>query len=163
MDGLGSNITNFIGDPMAWYTWERARAPIPLGFKMVYLAGPIDYSPGDSRDWREFAADSFQKYDIATFSPVHAFRAGPGADSSSSRIMAINFGAIFNADLVFANLGDSLSVGTSREIHQAVLWNKPVIAVIDKNPSHYLSDTYHYYTLEQGIEGALSQGGYVGI
>lgn len=136
--------------------------PLPAYPEMVYLGGPIDFAPSEARGWREETANLFAGFGIATFSPVHAFRAtGEAQPGLSHRLMAVNFAAVWYSDLVLINLGTSMSVGTSREIQQAVAWGKPVVTVLDRTPGHYLVDTYCCRTLESAFETILEHHGYV--
>jgi nucleoside 2-deoxyribosyltransferase len=120
--------------------------------RTVYLAGPIDFAPGDARGWREIASKDLLACDIASFSPAHAFTAGGvAADGVSEYIMAVNLAAVVNADAVLVNLGTSVSVGTSREIQLAVQTGIPVVVISEKQ-GHYLSDCWVVPNLSAAIE-----------
>jgi len=138
------------------YHQVKPSPAFPWSVSMVYLAGPVDFTD-DAHDWREQVADKLLEFNIASFSPPHAFKAGGMADPFvSPRLMAINFAAIWNSDLVFVNLGNTLSVGTSREIQQAINWGKPVIVVSEKR-GHYLSDCLVYPTIDKALEWIFKQ------
>lgn len=133
--------------------WTHSpKPPLPDKPELVYLGGPIDFAPGDARGWREQAADFLLKRGISSFSPAHAFKAVSTAQEGiSQRLMAVNFCAVLNSDVCLINLGEAMSVGTSREIHQAILWNIPVVVVLNRTPGHYLIDTYCVSTLDEAL------------
>jgi nucleoside 2-deoxyribosyltransferase len=138
---------------------KKGPVPIPKKVEMVYLGGPIDFALGDAHDWREAAAAYLLEYGIASFSPAHAFKAPPVATpGTSERLMEINFSAIYYSDLLLMNLGTTMSVGTSREIQQAAVWNKAVIAILDRPPGHYLVDTWVCSNLDEALQLILEHG-----
>lgn len=145
---------------MVWLP-PKSKPPLPNKPELVYLCGPIDYAPGDARGWRERAAEFLLERGIASFSPAHAFFArGEAHEGVSQRIMAINFAALYHTDVCLAFLGNVMSIGTSREIQQAVSWGIPVVSVVEgRKPSHYLIDTWTTSSLEEALKLIAGDGG----
>ena len=97
---------------------------------LVYLAGPIDHVSDDERTgWRETAQERLMVNDIATFSPVHAFKCVTDAadQQTCEAIIEVNDTAVRNSDVVLANLTGK-SFGTPLECQLARHQQIPVIA-----------------------------------
>lgn len=97
---------------------------------LVYLAGPIDLVSDEERlNWREFAQEELMKADIATFSPVHAFKAvtDEADEKTCEAIINVNDTAVRSADVVLANLTGK-SYGTPLECQLARECQIPVVA-----------------------------------
>lgn len=119
---------------------------------VVYLAGPIDFEVGGGKKWREQTSKKLMEAGIASFSPAHAFTAPfTVADGISHKLVDINTAALIRCDVMLTVFPDKLSIGTAREVEIAVQHGVPVIAVLEREPGHYLFDTTVVKTLEEGI------------
>lgn len=114
---------------------------------LVYLAGPVDgVQRQEALDWRENVSRRLNQAGISTFSPAHAFSVVYfGGNSSSNQATAravteINRYAISQSSVVLAYLPkDRITIGTIREIEYAVSIGKPVVVLIERTDTPFLS------------------------
>lgn len=110
---------------------------------LIYLAGPhladISFiSPRESNYWRNLFADELDRVGVAAvcFDPWFAFGATVDVDipqSAYGPVTDVNRAAIHNCSMLIANMGQSVSLGTAREIQIAKAFSKPVIVIFDPN------------------------------
>lgn len=108
---------------------------------MVYMAGPIDLDPTDSkREWREEAAKQLLEGDIATFSPAHAFSWKPGCDGGS-QIRSINWAALDTCRAMLCFLpANTPTIGTIMELQYCLYQEYNIYLVTGIQNSIYLDD-----------------------
>lgn len=114
---------------------------------LVYLAGPVDgVQRKEALDWREDVSQRLNQAGISTFSPAHAFSVVYfGGDSPSNKAVAravteINRYAISQSSVVLAYLPkDRITIGTIREIEYAITIGKPVVVLVERTDTPFLS------------------------
>ena len=132
---------------------------------LVYLAGPIDgVQRQEALDWREEVSQCLNQAGISTFSPAHAFSVVHfGGDSPSNKAMAravteINRCAIRQSSVVLAYLPkDCITIGTIREIEYAVSIGKPVVVLIERTDTPFLSlyDTIQVSDWDEAVDAVI--------
>ena len=96
-----------------------------------YLAGPIDYHPGET-DWKKTLKSYCQKHDnILLFDP-DTYSFGKITRDVSKYIHDVNMEAILKADVVVARMMQGqVSIGTPIELYFALLNRKSIILITD--------------------------------
>ena len=114
---------------------------------LVYLAGPIDgVQRKEALDWREGVSQCLNQAGISTFSPAHAFSVAyfggnsPSNKAAAQAVTEINRYAISQSSVILAYLPkDSITIGTIREIEYAISIGKPVVVLVERTDTPFLS------------------------
>lgn len=114
---------------------------------LVYLAGPIDgVQRQEALDWREDISQRLNRASISTFSPAHAFSVAyfggnsPSNKAAARAVTEINRYAISQSSMVLAYLPkDRITIGTIREIEYAISIGKPVVVLVERTDTPFLS------------------------
>ena len=114
---------------------------------LVYLAGPVDgVQRQEALDWREDMSQRLNQAGISTFSPAHAFSVvyfggnSPSNKATARAVTEINRYAISQSSVVLVYLPkDRITIGTIREIEYAVSIGKPVVVLIERTDTPFLS------------------------
>jgi len=132
---------------------------------LVYLAGPIDgVQRQEALGWRENVSRRLNQAGISTFSPAHAFSVVYSVGSNSLNeataraATEINRYAIRQSSVVLAYLPkDRITIGTIREIEYAVSIDKPVVALIERTDTPFLSlyDTIRVSDWDEAVDAVI--------
>ena len=96
-----------------------------------YLAGPIDYHPGEG-NWKMQLKNFCQKHDNILLYDPDTFSFGKITRDVSKYIHDVNMHAINEADVVIARwMKGQISVGTPMELYYAMLQRKAIILITD--------------------------------
>jgi nucleoside 2-deoxyribosyltransferase len=131
----------------------------------IYTAGAMEHISKDAMTgWRHKVEIDFPDAKFlhpTRRAPLHEQIENPTLETFSKlkRIVAQDLKDIREADLVLANLRDSepgKKWGSVMEVALAWEWNKPIIAIVDKDqfkhPFIYTMCTEVHYTVEDAIE-----------
>lgn len=132
---------------------------------LVYLAGPVDgVQRQEALDWREDVSQRLNKAGISTFSPAHAFSVvyfnnnSPSNKATARAVTEINRYAISQSSVVLAYLPkDRITIGTIREIEYAISIGKPVVVLVERTDTPFLSlyDTIQVSNWDEAVGAVI--------
>jgi len=132
---------------------------------LIYLAGPVDgVQRQEALDWRENVSQRLNRAGISTFSPAHAFSVvyfggnSPLNKATARAVTEINRCAIRQSSVILAYLPkDRITIGTIREIEYAVSIGKPVVVLIERTDTPFLSlyDTIRVSDWDEAVDAVI--------
>lgn len=125
--------------------------------RLVYLAGPVDLDyTNDKLQWRHRASRELAEHNICSYNPPAAFR-WVGGTHQASKLIRINEMALRQSDAMLLHLNSTITIGSIRELQQAINLNMPVVlwtpgdAYAMYENSLYLAGIQRHDTLEDAI------------